>query len=58
MKEISKLQLISLTGGCTNPEKCRDVQYIANEIQNHPELLEEFDWSIWCDAFDMFCLGS
>lgn len=57
MNEISNESLGTLIGGWADPATCADVQYIANEIVNHPEMAEEFDWNIWCDAFDMFCLG-
>lgn len=57
MKKISKQNLSLLLGGWAYPKECAHVEYIANEVTNHPELAKEFDWDAWVEAFDTFCLG-
>lgn len=57
MKQLTTLELSNLLGGWAYPKECADVEYVANEAANHPELAKEFDWDLWAVAFDIFCLG-
>lgn len=44
-------------GGWADPEKCKEVQEVANLASMHPEEMQYFDWDVWGAAFDAFCLG-
>lgn len=53
MKEISKEQLLSLMGGWADPEKCREVQRKAEQLEES----DDEGWREWLEEFDAFCLG-
>ena len=60
MKEISKLQLISLTGGWIDPVKCQEVQEEAAELP-HCESPDDHgydQWEKWLERYDKYCGGS
>lgn len=53
MKKLTILDLSSIMGGAYDPEKCKELQKEAEELENDPNP----DWEKWAKKFEEYCFG-